>query len=116
MNSFDEVAASIIESIKLAKQALILQKSNLTIQHFVSNELLENSNLDHDGIIRHELRHKLAKELVGLTEEHLEIEDYGDGKLYRLDLFVASKPELKHIIEYCIKNIPMEELIKIKKR
>ena len=116
MDNFDEVARGIVDSIKLAKQALILQKSNLTIQHFVSNELLESSNLDHDGIIRHELRHKLAKELVGLTEQHLEIEDYGDGKLYRLDLFVASKPDLKHIVEYCIKHIPMEELIKIKER
>lgn len=114
--NFDEVAPSIIESIKLAKQALILEKSSLTIEHFVSNELLENSNLDLDGRIKHDLRHKLSNELIGLTQEHLEIEDYRDGKLYKLDLFVASKPELKHIVEYCIKHISIEEIIKIKER
>lgn len=116
MDNFDEVARGIVDSIKLAKQALILQKSNLTIQHRVPNEILQHSNLDHDGIIRHQIREKLAKEIVGLTQEHLEVEDYGDSKLYKLDVFVFSKPELKHIVEYCIKHIPMEELTKIKER
>ena len=116
MDNFDEVAKGIMESLKLAKQALILQKSNLTIQHFVSDELLQHSNLDHDGMIRHQMGEKLAKEIIGLTEEHLEVEDYRDGKLYKLDVFVFSKPELKHIVEYCIKHISIEEIIKIKER
>lgn len=111
---FDHVAKEIVRSIQSAKQAKILDRSYLTCKHSMSREVLKVSNLDYDGIIREQLRQRLAQEIVGITQQHIKTEDYHDTVVYSLEVLVFAPEDLKHIVEYCVKEMPMEAINRIK--
>ena len=112
--NFDHVAKEIVRSIQSAKQAKLLDRSYLTCKHSMAKEVLEVSNLDYDGMIREQLRERLAQQIVGITQQHIRTEDYHHAVVYSLELLVFAPEDLKHIIEYCVKEMPMEAINRIK--
>lgn len=112
--NFDHVAKEIVNSIRSAKQAMLLDRSYLRCHQSLSKELIEKSNIDHDGIIMEQLRQRLAQQIVGVTQQCIKTEDYRDDVVYSLEVFVFAPDDLKHIVEYCIKETAMQTINRIK--
>lgn len=112
--NFNEVSQDILRSIQKFKQASLLNRSLLKCQHSLTKDILEISSIDHDGIIREQFRQRLAQQIIGVTEEHIQTEDYGDARVYSLEVLIFALEDLKHIVEYCVKEMPMESINKIK--
>ena len=120
MNNIDynlpEVSKEIMKSIQHARQTGLLDRSYHKIHTSLTKEILENSSIDHDLIIRQQLRERLVQQLFATTEQHIKVENYGDANVYLLELFVFPLEDLKHIVEYFIKEMSMEEILKIKNK
>ena len=112
--NFDHVAKEIVNSIRSAKQAKLLDRSYLRCHHSVAKELIEKSNIDYDGMVRSHLIQRLAQQIVGVTQQHIKTEDYRDDVVYSLEVLVFAPEDLKHIVEYCVKEMPMAAINKIK--
>lgn len=112
--NFPEVSTEILKSIQHAKQANLLDRSYHKIHTSLNKEILENSSIDHDLIIRQQLRERLVQQLFATTEQHIKVENYRDANVYSLELCVFPLEDLKHIVEFCVKEMSMEELLKIK--
>ena len=93
---------------------MLLDRSYLRCHQSLSKELIEKSNIDHDGIIMEQLRQRLAQQIVGVTQQHIKTEDYRDDVVYSLEVLVFAPEDLKHIVEYCVKEMPMAAINKIK--
>lgn len=114
--NFPEVSKEIINSIQSARQSGLLDKSYLKCHASLSKEISINSNIDHNLIVREQLRQMLSQQIIGITEEHIKVENYGDSDVYSLELCVFPLEDLKHIIEYSVKQMSMEEILKIKNK
>lgn len=112
--NFDHVSKELVRSIQTAKQAMLLSRSHLTCKYSLTKEILESPNIDHDGMVREQLRHRLAQQIIGITQQHIKAEEYNDTFIYSLELLVFAPEDLKHIVEYCIKEMPMEAIYKIR--
>ena len=112
--NFDHVAKEIVNSIRSAKQAKLLGRSYLRSHHALSKELIKKSNLDHDGMVRSHLMQRLAQQIVDVTQQYIKTEDYRDDVVYSLEVLVFAPEDLKHIVEYCVKEMPMEAINRIK--
>lgn len=119
MNNIDynlpEVSKEIMKYIQHSKQTGLLDRSYLKCYTSLNKEISENSNIDHDGMIREQFRQRLTQQIIGITEQHIKVENYTDANVYSLELFVFPLEDLKHIVEYFIKEMSMEEILKIKK-
>lgn len=111
---FGHVSKEIVKSIQTAKQAMLLDRSYIRCHYSLPKELLERSNIDHDGMIKEQLRKELARHIVGVTQQHIKTENYRDDRVYSLDVLVFAPEDLKHIVEYCVKKMPIEAINEIK--
>ena len=111
---FNKVSRELINSIQKIKQGKMLEKSFLTCKHSIPKEILEISDIDHDVMIREQLRQRLAQQIIGATEQNIKTENYHDSVVYSLEIMAFIPEDLKHIVEYCIKEMPLEAIFKIK--
>jgi hypothetical protein len=112
---FDHVSREIVRSLQTAKQALMLENSHHKCQHTLSREILEHYlSPDIDCIIRKQITQRLAEQIVGKVNKHLQVEEHRDSKVFSLELLVFPLEEFKHIVEYCVKTMPMEAIHKIR--
>ena len=112
---FDHVSREIVRSLQTAKQALMLENSHHKCQHTLSREILEHYlSPDIDCIIRKQITQRLAEQIVGKVNKHLQVEEHRDSKVFSLELLVFPLEESKHIVEYCVKTMPMEAIHKIR--
>lgn len=112
---FDHVSREIVRSLQTAKQALMLENSHDKCQHTLSREILEHYlSPDIDCIIRKQITQRLAEQIVGKVNKHLQVEEHQDSKVFSLELLVFPLEEFKHIVEYCVKTMPMEAIHKIR--
>lgn len=112
---FDHVSREIVRSLQTAKQALMLENSHHKCQHTLSREILEYYlSPDIDCIIRKQITQRLAEQIVGKVNKHLQVEEHRDSKVFSLELLVFPLEEFKHIVEYCVKTMPMEAIHKIR--
>lgn len=111
---FNQVSKEILKSIQMAKQANLLDRSYMKCQHSLSLEHLKMSDIDLDGMVREQIRERFAKETIGITQNQIKTEDYGDCRVYSLELCVFPLEDLKHIVEFCVKEMSMESISKIK--
>jgi len=102
---FDHVSREIVRSLQTAKQALMLENSHHKCQHTLSREILEHYlSPDIDCIIRKQITQRLAEQIVGKVNKHLQVEEHRDSKVFSLELLVFPLEEFKHIVEYCVKT------------
>ena len=112
---FDHVSREIVRSLQTAKQTLMLENSHHKCQHTLSREILEHYlSPDIDCIIRKQITQRLAEQIVGKVNKHLQVEEHRDSKVFSLELLVFPLEEFKHIVEYCVKTMPMEAIHKIR--
>jgi len=72
---FDHVSREIVRSLQTAKQALMLENSHHKCQHTLSREILEHYlSPDIDCIIRKQITQRLAEQIVGKVNKHLQVE------------------------------------------
>jgi hypothetical protein len=111
---FDHVSRELVRSLLTAKQALMLENSLYKCQHSLSKDILEHSSVDIERIVYKEITQRLAEQIVGKVSKHLQIQEHRDSKVFSLELLVFPLEELKHIVEYCVKTMPMEAILKIR--
>jgi hypothetical protein len=113
---FDHVSRELVRSLQTAKQALMLENSHHKCQHTLSREILEHYlSPDIDCIILKQITQRLAEQIVGKVNKHLQVEEHRDSKVFSLELLVFPLEEFKHIVEYCVKTMPIEAILKIRK-
>ncbi len=111
---FDHVSRELVRSLQTAKQALMLENSHHKCQHTLSIDILEHSSVDIERIVYKEITQRLSEQIVGKVSKHLQVEEHRDSKVFSLELLVFPMEELKHIVEYCVKTMPMETIHKIR--
>jgi hypothetical protein len=106
-------------SLKNFKQGALLERSLFTGKHQVSKELRECYSQEIiDELVRKDIGHSLAKKILEEYDNCLEVKDsltQLGATQYELQLMVLPLTDLKHIVEYCIRQIPEETLSKIRK-
>jgi hypothetical protein len=94
----------------------MLENSHHKCQHTLSREILEHYlSPDIDCIILKQITQRLAEQIVGKVNKHLQVEEHRDSKVFSLELLVFPLEEFKHIVEYCVKTMPIEAILKIRK-
>ncbi len=115
----NEYISKALVQLRNFKQAALLERSLLTTKHVVSEELKSaNPQLDIDKMVSAQLMQKVAKHMIDEFEDQITTEPHpiiGGETLYTFQVMVLPSDELKHIVEYCIRQIPEEILSKIKK-
>lgn len=106
-------------SLKNFKQGALLERSVFTGKHKVSQEFRQCYPQEMvDETVRKDICHSLAKKILEEYESCLEVTNSPTElgvTQYELQLMVLPLKDLKHIVEYCIRQIPEETLSKIRK-
>lgn len=115
----NEYVSKAIAQLRNFKQGALLERSLLTTKHIVSEELKSTyPQLEIDKIVRTQLMQKVAKHMIDEFEDQIKAEPHriiADETLYTFQVMVLPTDDLKHIVEYCIRQIPEESLSKIRK-
>lgn len=121
----DNVHREIVTSIKKFKQSKILEscKQSKILEsclfkgnYQLSKDIIENtSHLDLIEISKHELIKRLSKHIVDKhVDDITESKEIG-GNRYYLELLILKYQDLKQVVEYCIKTMPLEAIEEIRK-
>jgi hypothetical protein len=110
-----EVHSEIIKQLKSFKQGKLLESNYLQIKHSISSDIIQNTDLDVVEISKREMVQKLSHELLEKYKDSFEESNSPIGREFSLSMLVMSTGELKHIVEYCIRNMPESAIQKIKK-
>jgi hypothetical protein len=113
-NNFEEVAEDILTAVKNAKQALKLEQSVLTCSYSVSKSCLEGSAIDVSIMVRNNLFKNMTREIERKHEKQIAIKQYRDCEIHEIQLLIMPPSDLKHIVEYCIRQMPVEAINKIR--
>ena len=113
-NNFEEVAEDILTAVKNAKQALKLEQSVLTCRHKLNKRRFEESAVDVPRMVTHHLFKDMVYEIEKKHEKNIEIESYADFDTYKIQLLIMPPSDLKHVVEYCIRQMPVEAINKIR--
>ena len=109
----------LIKSLRNFKQGSILESSYLQVQHTISRDMIENlSHLDVKEITRREMIQKLSTEIVDKYKnsvEETEVHWPDSGIRQSLSVLVMSPSELKHVVEYCVRTMPISAIEEIRK-
>ena len=111
---FDHVSREIVRSLQTAKQALMLENAHHKCQHSLSKDILEHSSVDIEKIVRKEITQRLAEQIEGKVDKHLKVQENPDSKVFSLEVLVLPLEELKHIVEYCVKTMPLTAIHEIR--
>lgn len=96
-----------------AKSALHLEKSRKRIVHKITNETY-SLNIDVDRIVKHEISKKLSDGIISDYYNHIKKEHLPEGNSYELDIMVMPTESFKMILEYCIQNSSIEDILRIR--
>jgi hypothetical protein len=113
----NEYIAKALVQLRNFKQGALLERSLLTSKHVISEDI-KNSYSDIDELVRSQLMQKVAKHMLNEFGDQIAAEPHpiiGGETLYTFQVMVLPTDDLKHIVEYCIRQIPEEILSKIKK-
>jgi hypothetical protein len=109
----------LIKVLRNYKQGSILESSYLQVQHTISKDMVENlSHLDIKEISKKEMIQKLSTEIVDKYKnsfEETEVQWPDNGIKLTLSIITMSPSELKHIVEYCVRTMPMDAIEEIRK-
>lgn len=114
----DSAIVEAIRSLKNFKQGALLENSLFTSAYKVSNDLsLEGRMIPVTEIIHRELANQMARGILEKYQDLIETEESREfpETRHRLELLVMPVKNLKHIVEYCIRQIPEEKLSTIRK-
>ena len=114
----DDNIKQIIRGLKNFKQGALLENSLVTTQHQISQAEYESASIDVDSLIRSQMSNRLAKHILDQHKDSIKVNESGvfsEQKTYSLELLVMTPENLKHIIEFCIRQISEEGLSTIRK-
>lgn len=110
-----EVHSEILKHLKNVKQGKLLESNFIQVRHSISNDMIQHTHLDVVEISKREMIQKLSHQLLEKYKDSFEESNSPFGKEFSLSVLVMSTGELKHIVEYCIRNMPESAIQEIKK-
>lgn len=111
-----DVNSELLKVFKNFKQSSILESNYIQMQHVINRDMQENlSHLDIKEISKREMTQRLASELLEKYKDSFESKEVPYGTELSLSMLVMSAPELKHIVEYCIRIMPQSAIEEIRK-
>ena len=102
-------------ALKGFKQSAIIQSRSFNIQHIVSREQLAMTNIDIEALVKSRMIDTIGRDILEKFYNHFKIEDVPEGKKISLSLMAMALPELKHIVEFCIQQMPQSAIEEIRK-
>lgn len=114
----DDSIKDIIRGLKNFKQGALLENSLVRTQHRLSQIEYENAEFDIESLVKSQMTNQLAKHILNQHKDSIKSIDSDElpgQRTYSLELFVMTPENLKHIVEFCIRQIPEEALSKIRK-
>lgn len=116
----DDSIKSLIRSLKDFKQGALLENALFTSSYRISPELNHESyQIPVTEMVHRELANQMGKAILEQHKELIEvteIKEFPGVTNHKLQLLVLPMQDLKHIIEYCIRQIPEESLSTIRKK
>lgn len=115
----DPVISNILNMMKNVKQGILLENSFYSVKKEVSKELISNmSHTDIETIIKSQLIELISKMIYSNIEKNIDIEAFPEREslIYSINFMLFKKQEMTSIIEYVIRNIPEEELKRIRNK
>ena len=112
----NEHLLDVIKNIKNVKQGSLLESNYLQVKHVISNEILNYTQFDPIEISKREMIQSLANDLLEKYKNSFNEKEVPFGKEFSLSMLVMSTHELKHIIEYCIRQMPESAIQEIRKK
>lgn len=115
----DSFVMKALRSLKDFKQGALLENSLFSASYRTSPELdqiatgVQINNLIHEAIVS-----QMAKAMIDAFKDHIEvtsIDEFPGVKNHKLELMIMPVQNLKHVVEYCIRQIPEEALSTIRK-
>ena len=114
----DPSITGVLRALKNFKQGALLENSLFTSSYRTSPELGQIApEIEIAKLVKQEITQHLAKELVDRHHKSIEvteITEFPGVKNHKLELIVMRPDELKHVVEYCIRQIPEEALSRIR--
>jgi dGTP triphosphohydrolase len=102
--------------IKNVKQGSLLESNYLQVKHVISNEILNHTQFDPIEISKRKMIESLANDLLEKYKNSFNEREVPSGKEFSLSMLAMSTNELKHIIEYCIRQMPESAIQEIRKK
>lgn len=113
----DEAIEGVFGSLKNFKQGALLENALFTGSYRVSPELNQQTGLPVAEMIQRELANQMGKAILEQHKDLIEVtevKEFPGVTNHKLQLLVLPIENLKHIVEYCIRQIPEESLTKIR--
>lgn len=111
-----EVHSELLKALKNFKQGSILESNYVRCKHVITEESQQYlSHLDVKEISKREMIQKLSSELVEKYKDSFEESKVPYGTELSLSMLVMSAPELKHVLEYCVRTMPQSAIEEIRK-
>lgn len=114
----DEAIKGVLGSLKNFKQGALLENALFTSAYRISPELNHESYQGQvTEMVHRELANQMGKAILEQHKDLIEVTDINEFPgvtNHKLQLLVLPIENLKHIVEYCIRQIPEESLTKIR--
>lgn len=111
-----EVHSELLKALKNFKQGSILESNYVQCNHVITEESQQYlSHLDVKEISKREMIQRLSLELVEKYKDSFEESKVPYGTKLSLSMLVMSAPELKHVVEYCVRTMPQSAIEEIRK-
>ena len=110
-----EVNSDLIKALKGFKQSAIIESSYFNVQHIINREQVAMANIDIEAFVKIRMIDTISNDIYNKFHQDFESENVPEGKKISLSLMVMSLPELKHIVECCIRTMPQSAVEEIRK-
>jgi len=115
----DDFVKKAMRSLKDFKQGALLEDSLFTANYRTSPDLDKiASEVQINDLIKEAIVSQMTRSMIDAFKDSIEvteIEEFPGVKNHKLELLILPPQKLKHIVEYCIRQIPEEALSKIRK-
>lgn len=109
-----EVNEELINCLKNFKQGAILESSYLRIQHVITKDTLVRNNINIADMITNKMIQELSSQIILNRHCDFEIIKSVDTVTQSISLIAMKASDLKHVVEYCIRTMPLSAIDEIR--
>ncbi len=105
------------KSIMSAKCAAHLTQGRKQLKQHINKEIFEKSAIDREGLIKHQIKERLAHELINDVNQQIKKESLPNGDcLYEIDLMVLPTNVFFDVVNHVVQTLSIEQIYQIKNK